>query len=857
LCEKLEFFYKKIVFLQKIFKICFLKQSMIFPISYEQKIGFDKIRILLKEKCVSTLGSDCVNEMQFETNRETILDEVERTAEFIKISSSVEEFPIHHFIDVRPALMRIRIEGVFMDVFEIYDLKRSLENIHSILKFFNKANEENMYPRLKALTGDVRVYPAVIDKLNLILTPQGTVKDTASPDLHHVRKSMGSLQQVISKRMTQILKEAQKSGWIDTDTGVTIRDGKMLLPIPVAYKRKIKGIVHDESASGKTAFVEPLEIVEMNNNLHELEFQERREIVKILVGFADFIRPLVEDLLHSFYFLGKIDFTRAKALFSITVKAIVPSVFNDAPILKWENALHPLLFLRLHCNLQKIVPLNISLNHENRILLISGPNAGGKSVCLKTVGLLQYMWQNGLPVPVSLDSEMGIFEDIFIDIGDEQSIENDLSTYSSHLTCMKYFTENCNEKSLILIDEFGSGTEPVMGGALAEAILQKLNETKTKGVVTTHYSNLKHFASSTTGIVNGAMLFDIHKFQPLYKLNIGEAGSSFAYEIARNIGLSTDVLELATQKAGKQHIDYENSLRQVVESQKELENQRKIISQLEKELESKTEQYQKELAFVMQQRQTTFKLAKEQAQDLINEANRKIETTIAEIRKNNAEKEKTKEIRKEFETFKEDFAQKQIDEEERINRKIESIRQKQQERELKKFEKRENTDKKQEVVIELPLAKGDQVRIKGQQTVGEIAEIKGKDAVIHFGMIKTTVKIDKLERVSKKELKSMEKGKEYSQNYVQQTVINKKLNFRPYLDVRGMRGEEALQTVQEFVDEAIVVNAHELKILHGTGNGILRQLIRQYLNTVDVVKTCKDEHVQFGGAGISIVTMEY
>ena len=591
--------------------------------------------------------------------------------------------------------------------------------------------------------------------------------------------------------------------------------------------------------------IEPDVVVEANNRILELESDEKREIVRILTEFTNLLRPSIPAILQSYEFLADIDFIRAKALFAQTIGAIRPIV-EDCQQLDWARAIHPILFLSLKNQGKQVVPLDIELTQDKRILLISGPNAGGKSVCLKTVGLLQYMLQCGLLVPLHETSRMGIFERLFIDIGDEQSIENDLSTYSSHLTNMKFFVKNSNEKTLLLIDEFGSGTEPQIGGAIAEALLDRFNRHGSFGVITTHYQNLKHFAEDTPGIVNGAMLYDRHQMQPLFKLAIGNPGSSFAIEIARKIGLPEEVIADASEKVGSDYINMDKYLQDIVRDKRYWESKRQNIRQQEKRLEEITARYQQDLDEVSKQRKEIIRQAKEEASHLLQEANAKIENTIREIKEAQAEKEQTRLVRKQFEAFKESVGDSET-EDERIARKMAKLKERQERK--KKKEATKPTFHKE--VIEV----GDAVRLKGQTSAGTVLELKEKQAVVAFGMIKSTVKLDQLEKVSKNQIKREIQKSTFVSSQTADEMHEKKLHFKQEIDVRGMRGDEALQAVTYFIDDAIQVGAARVRILHGTGTGILRQLIRDYLKSVPGVRHFQDEHVQFGGAGITVVEL--
>jgi DNA mismatch repair protein MutS2 len=726
---------------------------------------------------------------------------------------------------------------------------RSLETVNSVISYIS-SREEGRYPHLNELIAGVAVFPQITERINAILNKFGKIKDNASSELARIRKEIFQVQGSISKTLQQILRQAQADGFVEKDAQPALREGRLVIPVSPAYKRKLKGIVHDESATGKTVFIEPSEVVESNNRLRELEADERREIIRILVDFANFLRPFLPEIHSSYDFLATIDFIRAKALFAMDINARNPRVFNEC-IVEWYKAFHPLLYLSLQKQNKEVVPLNIQLNENQRILIISGPNAGGKSVCLKTMGLLQYMMQCGLLVPIHDSSRMGIFQDIFIDIGDEQSIENDLSTYSSHLTAMKFFVKKSKHDSLLLIDEFGGGTEPQIGGAIAESLLEKFNENKAFGVITTHYTNLKHFAEDAEGIVNGAMLYDRHNMQPLFQLEIGHPGSSFAVEIARKIGLPESVIQAATDKVGAEHIDYDKHLQDIVRDKRYWENKRQQIRQREKQLEELEEKYTLELSQLSAQKKDYLKKAKEDAEHILSSANAKIENTIREIKEAQAEKEKTKIIRKELDSFKQDLQQDNLPDDS-IARKMQHLKEKQARKQQRKAEKTEPIEIQRKIAEE-PIKVGDVVKVKGQSTVGQVLELTGKQAILAVGSLKTTVKLAQLERSSKSQFKKELHSKVYVPSQIRDEVKKKKLNFKSEIDVRGYRADEAVAVISIFIDDALVVGVERVRILHGTGTGALRQVIRQYLATVPSVKSAKDEHVQLGGAGITIV----
>lgn len=832
---------------------------MIYPQNFEHKIGFDQIRTLLANKCISSLGEERVHEMTFSDEFTVVESQLNLITEFIRIIQEEDQFPDQYFFDVRQSLMRIKIEGMYLDEQELFDLRRSLETINNIVRFLHHhedEEEQSPYPNLSALAGDVMVFPQLIGKIDSILNKYGKIKDNASQELARIRRELNVTMSGISRSLNSILRNAQSEGFVDKDVTPTMRDGRLVIPVAPGLKRKIKGIVHDESASGKTVFIEPAEVVEANNRIRELEADERREIIRILTEFSSIVRPSIPEILQSYAFLAEIDFIRAKSLFAIETKSIKPALEEEL-VIDWTMAIHPLLQMSLAKHGKKVIPLDLELNRQQRILIISGPNAGGKSVCLKTVGLLQYMLQCGLLIPMHERSHAGIFSSIFIDIGDEQSIEDDLSTYSSHLTNMKNMMKFSNEKSLILIDEFGGGTEPQIGGAIAESVLKRFNDKQTFGVITTHYQNLKHFAEDHEGVVNGAMLYDRHQMQALFQLQIGNPGSSFAVEIARKIGLPEEVIADASEIVGSEYINADKYLQDIVRDKRYWENKRQNIRQREKQLEETLARYQTEMEEVQKSRKDIIRKAKEEAEALLKESNAKIENTIREIKEAQAEKEKTRTIRKEFEAFKSSIDQRTAEQQElKIARQMEKLREKQERKKNKKDEpKNDLKPAPSSVTKSQPLTVGEYVRIKGQTSIGEILDINGKNAVIAFGSIKTTVKLERLERSSSAPKPNEAAKSTFVSTQTHDQMYEKKLNFKQDIDVRGMRGDEALQAVTYFIDDAILVGMSRVRILHGTGTGILRSLIRQYLETVPGVGHFADEHVQFGGSGITVVDL--
>ena len=804
------------------------------------------------------MGEERVSEMNFSDQFETVEELLNQVTEFVRIIQEEDNFPDQFFFDVRPSLKRVRVEGMYMDEQELFDLRRSLETIRDIVRFLQRNEEEESdhpYPSLKRLAGDIAVFPQLITKIDGILDKYGKIKDNASTELSRIRRELANTMGSISRSLNSILRNAQSDGYVDKDVTPTMRDGRLVIPVAPGLKRKIKGIVHDESASGKTVFIEPAEVVEANNRIRELEGDERREIIRILTTFSNTLRPSIPEILQSYEFLAEIDFIRAKSYFAIQTSSIKPSLENEQ-LLDWTMAVHPLLQLSLAKHGKKVVPLDIELSTKQRILIISGPNAGGKSVCLKTVGLLQYMLQCGMLVPMHERSHAGLFGSIFIDIGDEQSIEDDLSTYSSHLTNMKIMMKSCNERSLILIDEFGGGTEPQIGGAIAEAVLKRFNIKHTFGVITTHYQNLKHFAEDHEGVVNGAMLYDRHLMQALFQLQIGNPGSSFAVEIARKIGLPEDVIADASEIVGSEYINADKYLQDIVRDKRYWEGKRQTIRQREKQMEETIARYQSEMEELQKSRKEIIRQAKEEAERLLQESNARIENTIRTIKEAQAEKEKTRLVRQELAEFRESMdSLTSKEQEDKIARKMEKLKEKQN----RKKEKKQNVPKEQQAAQQTPqvapITEGCPVRIKGQSSVGEVLEINGKNAVVAFGSIKTTVKLERLERSNATPQKQEPAKSTFVSNQTQDSMYEKKLNFKQDIDVRGMRGDEALQAVTYFVDDAILVGMSRVRILHGTGTGILRTLIRQYLQTVPGIRHFTDEHVQFGGAGITVVDL--
>ena len=797
---------------------------MLYPKNFENKISFDQIRGLIKERCVSQQGSELIDAMSFSSDFDVIVLSLTQIEEMMTLLTETGEgLPLGSLADLRPAFARTQADGTFLDVKDVVDLRLNVSTLRAVTSYLRVRDEER-FPALIKMTESVELFPDIEREIDRIINKYGEVKDTASPQLAEIRRAILSAQSSISKTLNAILKQAQASGIVEKDASPTIRDGRLVIPVSAMNKRKIQGIIHDESATGKTAFVEPTAVVEVNNRLRELENEERREIIRILVEFTDSVRPYYDAIAQSVYFLAEVDALRAKAQFSILIRAIKPYLVSECEV-DWHEARHPLLEMSLVRQGRKIEPLNIKLTRKQRILLISGPNAGGKSVCLKTVGLLQYMLQCGLPIPLHERSRAGLFKSIFIDIGDEQSIENDLSTYSSHLLNMKNCIKFSNGKSLLLIDEFGTGTEPQLGGAIAEAVLDRFNKNKVFGVITTHYTNLKHFAAQTEGIVNGAMLYDRNQMRPLFMLSIGTAGSSFAIEIARKIGLPEDVIAAASEMVGSEQVDFDKHLQDVARDKRYWENKRQQVKDKEKRLQQLTERYEQLIEGMRVKEKETLRHAKQEAAEILSQANKEIEKTIRIIKETQADKEATRKSREEVGKLRE------------------------------KMERgaQQSAPKKQQK----PLIVGEHVQIAGQNVIGKLLEIQGKTAIVAFGQIKSTVALNRLERVSAGQAKQAEQrmAAQRSSNATED-IRNRQLTFKQDIDVRGMRVDEALQAVVYFIDDAAMVSASQVRILHGTGTGALRQAIRDYLHQASMVKSYRDEHVQFGGAGITVVEMK-
>ena len=842
---------------------------MTYPDNFEKKIGFDEIRELLRERCLSTLGKDSVDAITPSYSADEIRRWLREVMEFRRIMEESDDFPLHYFFDVRQAITRLRLEGTHLEESELFDLRRSLDTISGIVRFLCRTtngregdDDEEMsylYPTLHDLTRDAATFPQFVTRIDRILDKFGKMRDNASPRLMEIRHELSRMEGSVSRTLHGILRAAQSEGLVDKDAAPAIRDGRLVIPVAPAMKRKIRGIVHDESATGKTVFIEPSEVVEANNRIRELESEERREIIRILTEVSKELRPHVDALLQSYSFLSTIDMIRAKSELAVYLRAIEPQL-HDHPMIDWRQAVHPLLALSLARQGKKVVPLDITLTPKERILIISGPNAGGKSVCLKTVGLLQYMLQCGLSIPAGERSEAGIFSHIMLDIGDEQSIENDLSTYSCHLLNMKNMMRRANGHTLLLIDEFGTGTEPQIGGAIAESVLGQFWKKQAFGVITTHYQNLKHFAEGHEGVVNGAMLYDRHEMRALFQLQTGRPGSSFAIEIARKTGLPEEVIKEASEIVGNDYIQSDKYLQDIVRDKRYWEGKRQTIHQREKSLEQTIARYEEEIAQLHENRKQIIAKAKQEAEELLAETNRRIENTIREIRESQAEKESTRRLREQLTDFRKDVEEVSPEaNDELISKKIRQIQERKERRERRRKERADkpavSTPQKPKEERADTFAVGDTVRIKGLTSVGRIESIQGKMATVVFGDMRTKLRSERLEHAEAPQ-PTISSAIQSVGRQTRETIDERKLNFKQDIDVRGMRGDEALNAVTYFIDDAILLGMPRVRILHGTGTGILRQLIRQYLSTVPNVSHYADEHVQFGGAGITVVDLE-
>ena len=837
----------------------------------EQKLGFDRMRKAIADRCSTSYAADKVSEERFSSDADEIRRRLLLTDEMRLIVMFEESFPSNGFIDCLGFLKPLAQPLSGIDLLSLRKLKTMLETLSKIISFFDGI-KDGIYPNLKKMSAGIMQFPEIRRRIDTILDRFGDVKDTASDELFEIRRTMKEKENAISRRIASVLKRAQEEGIVDSDASISMRDGKMLIPVPAGNKKKIQGFIYDESASGKTAFVEPAEVVELDNQIKELKFAEGREILRILMDFSDFLRPYVPDLIGAAEYLGEIDFLMAKANVALDIIAGMP-VISDNGELNLRKARHPFLEKALKRENKEIVPLTVTLTPKKHILLISGPNAGGKSVCLKTVGLLQYMFQWGMPIPTSESSELPVFDRIMVSIGDDQSIDNDLSTYSSFLADMKDMLARADGKSLVLIDEFGSGTEPAAGGAIAEAILNELDKRGTYGVITTHYTNLKLYASSgDTGVVNGAMMFDVKNIAPLFKLEMGLPGNSFAFELARKMGLPESIIKDAETRAGEEFVGIERNLRRIARNRKAIDEKLEKIRHTDKTLESITEKYQKELLDIRQIRKEILDQAHKEAEEIVRGANRQIETTIRTIKEKQAEKAATHEARKDLQDFvsalakkKEQEKQERDDYIEKKIRQIDARRERERERKARRAGEKERqaimeeqAEKERiEAFRNAPLKPGEKVRVKSNGMVGEVSQISSRSITVNIGNIVSKMSPDKVERITSNEFKSA--VKETARPVIARTdssISERKLNFHPEIDVRGERVQDALDKVMRFIDDAIMLNMGSVRIIHGKGTGALREEIQKFLRTTPGVGKVSDEQVQFGGTGVTIVTLE-
>lgn len=793
---------------------------MIYPTNFEQKIGFASLRQMLSSYCISQMGLEEVDKMAFSTDKRYILKSLEQTEEFVHLFQTGVPFPIRDFHDLREAFHQIQIDGTCVSVDDLFALKPSLNVVEAILRY-GRSESADATPRIKSLIENIFIERGIFIEINRLVDDKGEIPDNASTELMEIRQGIRRKQSGIEKRIRQIMGDAKTAGWVDPKAELTIRDGRLVIPVKAGDKRAIRGFIHDESATGQTVYIEPAEIFDTSNEIKELEYAERREIHRILMAFTRLLRPCLSELRKAWDMLGKIDFIRAKALMANKIGGVKPEIL-DKPYIDWQQARHPLLEQKLKDQGKQIVPLDLQLNEDERILVISGPNAGGKSVCLKTAGLLQYMLQCGLMLPMRVDSRCGVFESLFIDIGDEQSIMDDLSTYSSHLINMKALLEKADDKTMFLIDEFGTGTEPQLGGAIAEAILLELNRKQAFGLVTTHYANLKLLADNYAGVINGAMLFDTKFMQPMYIMMTGKPGSSFAFEIAKKIGFPRQILDDAANITGDQHLKFEKQLQQLEVDKKAIRKKEQDLRIADQLLTEVVEKYKGLLAELESKKKQYLRDAATEAQELIQKANSQIERTIKEIKEAQAEKMKTKEIRQNLEKTKEEIVQK-----------------------AKKV-----AEQKKKEEGEVVLKVGDTVCIEEMQVVGEILSISDTDATILFDSIRLRTSPEKLRKVSRAEARKTQRR---WQNGIAENLSEKAEHFELTLDVRGKRAEEALDIVDKYLDEARLLSIKEVSILHGKGNGILRKLIREKLShSHDVERFC-DASLETGGTGITKV----
>ncbi|SFU16670.1 DNA mismatch repair protein MutS2 [Algoriphagus locisalis] len=795
---------------------------MLYPRNLEQKVNFIKVKELLKAECTSALGQQYVDRLAFSSDFNLVNKLLDQTEEFRQILISGELFPSSNFTNLNPYLEKAKLENAFLDVEDFYEIKLALDTLRGCISFFQKREEE--YPVLSQLLGLLMdLDMSLLKAIELIIDEKGKMRSNASRELQLIRTQILYEESRLRKVMERVFKEARAKGLTPEDSAITIRSGRLVIPVAAENKRKLRGFIHDESATGQTVFMEPEEALDINNEIRDLEYMERREIIKILTQLTDKIRPAIPALRKATNFLGLIDFIRAKAKFAQKTDSCKPEITKERQ-LTWTKARHPLLEMALKSQGKSIVPLDVKLGGHERLLVISGPNAGGKSVTLKTVALLQYMLQCGILIPVHPDSKSSLFDNFFIDIGDEQNLENDLSTYSSHLMSMKHFSLFANKKTILFIDEFGTGTEPQFGGAIAESILLALNKLGAYGVITTHYGNLKQIANKNQGMVNGAMRYDVDKLEPIYQLEIGKPGSSFALEIASKIGIPKEILKYAKEQIGEERVRYDRLLTQVENEKNQYATLLADVKAKERLLKTRLQEYNELKETMETTKKRYLQEAKQEAKQLLDQANKKIEATIREIKEGKAEKEATKQVRKELEEFKE------------------------------KVKPEKNVIKSPEIkVLAGRISAGDWVRVKDNGAVAEVLQVKGNEIEVSIGELKSKVKLSRLEKISLGEVKKEKKAAVSRSGY---NTNEKMMDYSPNLDIRGKRGEEILSLIQTFIDEGHMLGVKDLRIVHGKGNGILRDLTRNFLRDMSQVRHMEDEHADRGGAGVTLVTLK-
>ncbi len=859
-----------------------MSQPKIYPQHFKEKIAFAEVIDKVAQHCSNSISQEYILQLDATTDRKRLNHTMQENREMLSLLQAGEGLPSLHIVDIRQEIQKLRPQGAYLEEEALIELRNTLRDLHELHHFFLEEKTEGSrddeslsyhYPNLALLFEDCPIFPKIEENISKLFNQEGKIKDNATRELYRIRAELKQTERSLSGLLQDVVRRARKEGWIEADVSPSVRDGRLVIPVEQQFKRKIKGIVYDESATGKTAFIEPIELVEANNKIRELEVEERKEIMRILLDIANKLRPNLKHILIAYKVLAYFDSVRAKARWAVENDALCPKL-SKGSAMEWFNARHPILEQHLKQSGRKIVPLDISLNKGGRILIISGPNAGGKSVCLKTLGLLQYMYQAGLPIPISEHSTMMIFSDFFLDIGDDQSLEDDLSTYSSHLSNMKHLIRNANRGTLLLIDEFGGGTEPTIGGAIAQSILEEVNAKGSYGIITTHYQNIKNYAEEHKGLVNSAMLYDRHQMQPLFKLSIGRPGSSFAIEIARKIGLPESVIENASQQVGEDYVAMDKYLQDIIRDKRYWETKRQNIRKEEKRLEELSDKYAKLLEENQKLKKEIISKAQKEAKQIIKNAGRKVEQTIKEIKEAEAERERTLSLRRNLQDYAESLEQSEMEQEEKQKalkheRELAKILRRRQRKEAKKAQKGQESkeQKATEVAEAIPQRPkqvvyqvGDLVYLDGQKSrQGEVLELTKNKAIVAFGVLKMTVEIERLSPVlDKKETKAkatMPKSSIQGATNVIDQIHNKRLSFKSDLDIRGYRASEGVEAVMHFVDDALQLGILKVRILHGTGTGALKEAVRSYLKQEPNVRRFADEHVQLGGAGITVVEL--